>query len=126
MTTKVPTTIQEWFRDYSDRLSSSFRSSGRFRHAVTKGQSREHQILDILSNVLPTKVSVDPNVVIVDSTDHQSPKFDGALVNSHLWPRLFVDGSTSAVMIESVLAALETKSSLGLKELKDVFEKAER
>ena len=99
----MPTNIQGWLRDYSERLASSFRSSGRFKHAVTKGESREHQILDTLSKLLPTRAAVESNVIIIDATDVQSPKFDGALVD---------------------LAAIEVKSSLNKTELDDVFRKS--
>jgi len=120
----TPTNIQGWLRDHSELLALSFRSSGRIQHAVTKGESREHQILDTLSKLLPTRASVESNVVIIDATDVQSPKFDGALVDRTLWPRLFADGNTTGVMIESVLAAIEVKSSLDKTELDDVFSKS--
>lgn len=120
----TPTNIQGWLRDHSDLLALSFRSSGRIRHAVTKGESREHQILDTLSKLLPTRASVESNVVIIDATDGQSPKFDGALVDRTLWPRLFADGNTTGVMIESVIAAIEVKSLLDKTELDDVFKKS--
>lgn len=95
-------------------------------HAVTKGESREHQILDTLSKLLPTRVALEPNIVIVDSSDVQSPKFDGGLVDRSLWPRIFADGNTTVVMIESVLAAIEIKSSLNKSEIEDIFEKASK
>lgn len=120
----MPTNIQGWLRDHSEKLAISFRSSGRIEHKVTKGESREHQILDTLSELLPTKSSVESNIVIVDSTDTQSPKFDGGLIDRTLWPRIFVDGSTAVVMIESVLAAIEVKSSLDKSEVDDIFNKS--
>lgn len=120
------TNIQGWLRDHSELLSLSFRSSGRIQHAVTKGESREHQILDTLSKLLPTRASVESNVVISDATDVQSPKFDGALVDRTLWPRLFADGNTTVVMIESVIAAIEVKSLLNKTQLDDVLAKSAR
>lgn len=123
-TEAAPTNTQGWLRDYSDALAISFRASGRIKHTVTKGESREHQILDTLSKLLPTKAYVEPNVVIVDSTDVQSPKFDGGLIDRTLWPRIFADGNTTGVMIESVLAAIEIKSSLEKPELEDIFKKS--
>lgn len=122
----APTNIQGWLRDHSNGLINSFRSSARIRQSVTKGESREHQILDSLSKLLPTRVAVEPNVVIVDSTDVQSPKFDGGLVDRNLWPRLFADGKTAVVMIESVLTAIEIKSSLNKSEIDDIFKKASK
>lgn len=122
----MPTNIQGWLRDHSEALAISFRSSGRIEHKVTKGESREHQILDTLSKLLPARSSVESNIVIVDSADTQSPKFDGGLVDRSLWPRIFADGNTAVVMIESVLAAIEVKSSLDKTELDDVFNKSSK
>ncbi len=122
--TSPPTNIQGWLRDYSKQLENSFLSSGRLQHAVTKGESREHQVLDILTNLLPAKASVETNVVIIDSADIQSPKFDGGLVDRALWPRIFADGNTVVVMIESVLAAIEIKSLLNKSEIDDIFKKS--
>ncbi|PYT03978.1 MAG: hypothetical protein DMF60_16705, partial [Acidobacteria bacterium] len=122
--TDARTNVQGWMRDHSNLLAVSFRSSGRIKHNVTKGESREHQILDTLSNLLPARTSVESNVVIVDAADAQSPKFDGALVDRTFWPRIFADNSTSVVMLDSVLAAIEVKSSLNKSELKDIFSKS--
>jgi len=118
------TNLQGWMRDHSDLLAISFSSSRRIEHNVTKGESREHQILDTLSNLLPTRTSVESKVVIVDAADKQSPQFDGALVDRVFWPRLFANDSTTAVMLDSVLAAIEVKSSLNKSEMRDIFSKS--
>jgi uncharacterized protein DUF6602 len=118
------TNLQGWMRDHSDLLAVSFKSSGRIKHNVTKGESREHQILDTLSNLLPTRTSVESKVVIVDAADAQSPQFDGALVDRILWPRLFAYDNTTGVMLDSVFAAIEVKSSLDKSEMMDIFSKA--
>ncbi|HEY3138927.1 MAG TPA: hypothetical protein VGL29_23100, partial [Blastocatellia bacterium] len=67
--TEDRTNLQGWMRDYSDLLLVSFRSSGRIEHNVTKGESREHQILDTLSKLLPARTAVEPNIVIADAAD---------------------------------------------------------
>jgi hypothetical protein len=119
-----PTAVQQWLRNYSKLLQVSFESSAEIQHCVRKGESREWQILDTLEELLPTRFSVERRVVILDSTDRQSPAFDGALVDRGSWPRVFTDGVTSAVMIESVLAALEVKSRLDSTDLEDILKKA--
>lgn len=115
---------QQWFRSLSDRLLASFRGSAAIEHAVTKGESREQQILDVLIGVLPTRATLRRDVVIVDSGDQQSPKFDGVLCDRANWPRLFQEGDLEVAMIESVLAALEVKSTLDTKEIADIVSKA--
>lgn len=122
----ILTSAQGWLRDYSDLLSASFKSSRRIQHNVTKGQSREHQILDVLEKLLPTRVAVEHNAVIVDSQNVQSPKFDGALIDRMNWPRLFCDNCTTAVVLESVIATFETKSELNSNEMKDIFGKSKK
>ena len=120
----IVSNAQAWLRAHAELLSVSFRASGRIKHNVTKGQSREHQILDTLEKLLPTSVAVERSAVIVDSRDLQTSKFDGALVDRNNWPRLFSDDSTTAIVLESVVVALETKSELNATEMNDIFAKA--
>lgn len=117
-------THQSWCRDYSRRLSISYESLSKFKHNVTIGQSREYQVLDVFRELLPQVNTVEENVVIIDSTGNESGKFDGALVNHTLFPRLFSAGNVMAVMLESVSVALEIKSSLNKDEIADIFMKA--
>jgi hypothetical protein len=118
------TNTQKWLREHSFKLESSFRSSGLIQHKPTKGVNRESQVLHTLSGLLPKKLSIIENVVICDSTDAQSQKFDGALIDFSLWPRLFADEDTTCAMLESIRAAIEVKSSLNKKELDDIFSKS--
>ena len=114
---------QQWLRLYSENLASSFRASALIQHRVTKGETRERQILDLLEALLPKRTAVEPDVVIADSRDAESPKFDAALLDRLFWPRLFEQNDTAVVMIESVLAAIEIKSFLNAAEIQDVFRK---
>jgi len=122
----APSKTQQWFRNYAQMLMTSYKSSALIEHKVTKGESRELQILDVLEGLLPTRISVKHNVVIMDSQDAQSPKFDGVLLDRSLWPLLLQDSDTVVAMLESVLAAIEVKSSLVTSELKDIFSKAQK
>jgi hypothetical protein len=117
-------THQSWCRDYSQRLANSYESSAKFKHNLTIGQSREYQVLDVFRKLLPQVNTVEENVIIIDSAGNESSKFDGALVNHTLFPRLFSDGNVMAVMLESVSVAVEIKSSLNKDEIGDIFTKA--
>jgi|GEM_PF-4524384 len=117
-------THQSWCRDYSRRLAISYESSSHFKHNLTIGQSREHQVLDVFRQLLPQVNTVEENVIIIDSAGNESGKFDGALVNHTAFPRLFSDGNVLAVMLESVSVALEIKSTLNKEEVRDIFAKA--
>jgi len=121
-----PSKTQQWFRNYAKNLMTSFVSSAQIQHNVTKGESRERQIFDILDKLLPTRISLMQDVVIVDSQDSESPKFDGVLVDRNFSPLLFQDNNTAVAMVESVCAAFEIKSSLGTRDLQDIFSKAQK
>jgi len=115
---------QQWLRLYSENLANSYRASGLIQHCVTKGETREGQVLGFLEQLLPKRAAVERNVVIADSQDVQSPKFDAVLLDRLYWPRLFQQDDTAVVMLESVLAAIEVKSMLNTAEIKDVFQKS--
>ena len=115
------TSIQSWLRDYSGSLEYSFRTSAGIKHSGEKGERREDQIFDALKKLLPTRMSVEQKVVIVDTEDIQSPMFDGVLVDRMLWPRNFIFGGNPVALIESVLTAIEVKSSLDKSELEKIF-----
>lgn len=114
---------QHWLRMYAQRLATSYNGAALLEHRVTKGETREGQILDVLKQLLPQRTSVESGVVIVDSQDVESPKFDGVLVDRLYWPRLWEDAHTGVAMIESVIAALEIKSNLNASEIGDIVRK---
>lgn len=120
---------QTWMRSYSLRLEASFSGSEPFRHAVTKGESREGQIIDMLQALLPQRVASARSVVI-DRDGRQSPKFDGVLIDRLNLPLLYHEGgaggTTSSAMVESIAACIETKSSLRLADLNDIFQKSSK
>jgi hypothetical protein len=116
------TNIQEWLRNYSGSLEHSFTSSAGIKHSGEKGERREYQIFKTLKEILPTRMSVEQKTIIVDTEDIQSPMFDGVLVDRMLWPRNFIKDGNPLALIESVLAAIEIKSSLNQSELISIFE----
>jgi len=117
---------QQWFYSLSQGLLASFRGSAAIEHRVTKGESREGQILDVLQGLLPTRLVLKSKVAIIDSADTESPSFDAVLFDRSFSPLLFVQNRTSVAMIESVVAAIEIKSNLGTGDLEDVFAKARK
>jgi hypothetical protein len=120
----ILSSTQQWFQIYSKNLANSYRSSGLIEHNVTKGGSRENQILDLLRNLLPKCCEIASDVTIHDSSDRQTAKFDGAILNRWTWPLLYSEGGTVVAPLESVLVALEVKSTLDLDEIADIFKKS--
>lgn len=118
------TKSQQWLRNQSKLLKISYDSSSLIKHNVTKGDSREHQILDILKIILPQNFPVISNVVIIDSNDNETIKFDGTIIDALNWPRLYSQDKLVVAPIESIKLAFEVKSNLGKTEIKKIYKEA--
>jgi hypothetical protein len=118
------TKSQLWARNLSKRLENSYEGSALVSHNVTSGSSRENQVLDILAIILPQKFPVVKNVVIVNSSDTETIKFDGAIVDIQNWARLFSQDELIVSPIESVKAVFEIKSNLRKTEIDKIFKEA--
>lgn len=119
----MPGDVAEWFREYSDSLLSSYRSASRIVNRLTKGETREGQIYDLLGGLLPGRLALEQRVVVADSTGAQAQMFDLAMCDRLTWPLLFNEGGTKVAMVESVVALLEVKSRLDKQELDDILKK---
>jgi hypothetical protein len=120
----APSKSQIWARNYSRILSISYESSSQIEHNVTKGDSREHQILDTLRNLLPKKYLFENNVVINNSEGFETKKFDGVIYDGDNWPMLLNDNSIVVCPVESVKLVFEIKSDLNSSELEKIFNEA--
>jgi len=131
LTTDPPTSWQAWARNYSERLLNSFRGSSQFQHSVTIGTSRERQVIDFLK-LLPARVSVEKEVIVVDHEGTEAPQLDGVILDRSNLPLLYADGpvneqgTITVAMIESVIACVETKSRLEESSIHDAFNKTRR
>jgi hypothetical protein len=121
---EAPTKWQAWMRHHSIRLGDSFTASAPIRHAVTKGQSRELQILDVLRIVLPERLTVDANTVVIDQNDAEAPSFDGVILDRINLPLIWQENTIRVAMLESVAALVEVKSTLNSTEVGDIFRKS--
>ena len=119
------TKSQEWARNLSKRLENSYDSSALIEHKVTSGNNRETQILDILRVILPKKYPLLNNVVIINSQDNETIKFDGAIVDDQNWPRLFADENLIVAPIESIKIVFEIKSNFGKTEVDKIYQEAQ-
>lgn len=123
---ETPTKWQAWMRDHSVRLGDSFKASAAIRHTVTKGQSRELQVLDVLRIVLPKRLTVDPSTVVIDQNDAEAPNFDGVILDLINLPLIWQENTIRVAMLESVAALVEVKSTLNSTEVGDIFRKSKR
>jgi hypothetical protein len=119
------TKAQKWLRDYSKLLEISYSMSSEIEHKVTSGDIREYQVLDTLEILLPRNFPLVRSVVIIDSNDTESIKFDGAIVDVYNWPRLYAPGNLIVTPIESVKLVFEIKSNLGKTEMDKIYKEAE-
>jgi hypothetical protein len=130
MTTGPATKWEGWMQSYSEHLGISYKASEPLKHNVTKGQSRENQVLDVLEHVLPRRIAVARNAVVIDSQDGESPMFDGVLMDNSDLPILYLEGGRDSdfliAMIECAAACIEIKSRLNGKDLADIFSKARK
>jgi len=123
---ETPTKWQAWMRHHSVRLGDSFKASAPIRHAVTKGQSRELQVLDVLRIVLPERLTVDANTIVIDQNDAEAPNFDGVILDRINLPLIWQENTIRVAMLESVAALVEVKSTLNSTEVGDIFRKSKR
>lgn len=119
------TKAQKWLREYSKLLEISYSMSSEIEHKGASGDIREHQVLDTLEIILPKSFPLIKNVVIIDSNDTESIKFDGAIVDTYNWPRLYAPGNLIVTPIESVKLVFEIKSNLGKTEMDKIYKEAE-
>jgi hypothetical protein len=119
-----PTKWQAWMRHHSVWLGQSFKASAPIRHAVTKGRSRELQVLDVLKDVLPKRLTVDSNTVVIDQNDVEAPQFDAVILDCTNLPLIFQQDTTRVAMLESIAAFVEVKSTLNSAEIEDIFRKS--
>jgi hypothetical protein len=119
-----PTKSELWARTLSTNLKNSFDSLGLIKHKLTSGEAREHQVLDVLKYILPKKFSLHKNVVIINSDDQETIKFDGAFIDDSNWPMLFASNHLIISPIESVKIVFEIKSHLGNTEIKKLYKEA--
>lgn len=115
---------QEWLRVLSRNLENSYLGSADIKHKSTSGKVRENQILDVLLSLLPKKLSLKRNVVIINSDDKQSNKFDGVLVDDTNWPQIYYIDTMIVAPIESVRIAFEIKSNLDKGDIDKIFDEA--
>ncbi|HZP57728.1 MAG TPA: DUF6602 domain-containing protein [Dehalococcoidia bacterium] len=116
---------RDWMRKHSNLLVASFEASAGIKHTGTKGSARETQVIDVFQ-LLPQRVTPYKNVVIMDSTGTESPKFDGAILDRRNLPLLAQVDDALIAMVESVEVCIEVKSNLDKGDLEDMFAKCKK
>ncbi len=107
-------------------LVSSFDKAGLGTTSVLVGSAREHSVRTKLEHILPTGIAVGSGCVI-DSYGNTSRQIDVVLYEKNICPVYFINDAfeTAYYPCEAVVAVGEIKSSLGSRELEDIFRKIE-
>lgn len=108
------------------RIESAVRSAQAVKdieHTGIKGQLREIVIRDLFRPLLPADIGLGTGV-IVTSTNQQSSQQDVVMFDRRILPPSLHEGTTGVFPVESVLYAIEIKSTLTASELKKAHENA--
>ena len=107
-------------------LVSSFDKAGLGTASGLVGSAREHSVRKKLEHILPTGIGVGSGCII-DSYGKTSRQMDVVLYEKNICPVYFINDAseTAYYPCEAVIAVGEIKSSLGSRELEDIFRKIE-
>jgi hypothetical protein len=90
-------------------------------HNLTKGTENEQSLKKVVGSFIPRKYSLGSGIII-DSFGNQSRQADLVIYDSHIYPNLFSQSSTTIFPVETVIATIEVKTYLDNAKLKDVFQ----
>jgi len=94
-------------------------------HEGLKGRIREIFVEDLVMPLLPSFVGVGTGKII-DSEEGQSAECDVVIYDRDVMPPLLLGQREAIFPIESVLYSIEVKTTLNMRELRDVTAKAKR
>ena len=97
-------------------------TAGQLDHRGLRGRAREVFVADLLAPLLYPTMGVCTGV-IVDSEGNQSRQTDVIVFDRRIVPPLLLEASEGMIPAESVLFAIEVKSSLDRREIRDAVEK---
>ncbi|RKQ90423.1 hypothetical protein C8N24_0225 [Solirubrobacter pauli] len=109
-------------RALSANLRAGVLRSDAVRHALTKGEMREEDLAAALAPHLPQRMSLSSGVVINDRGE-ESGQQDLLIVDSDVSPAFVTAGRLGVHPVESVLAAIEVKSTLTSALVEDAVER---
>jgi hypothetical protein len=99
--------------------------AGLITHNGERGSANEDSFRTLFSNVLPASVRVCDGEVI-DSMGGVSPQTDALVVSNLLHPALFAQTSEKLFPVESVVLAVEVKTTLDSSEVTEIGEKVQK
>jgi hypothetical protein len=109
------------FRHVAAQMRSEFEQSrSAMSHPGLKGANAENIVRDFFRQHLPKRIGIGTGVA-VDCHGAASRQLDIVFYDSLRTPILFSNGDTQVFPVESILAVMEVKSTLTMKELDSMF-----
>lgn len=101
------------------------KAAAAYKHQGVKGEILEILIAQLFVPLLPADVGVGTGQILCSYSGRQSKQIDIILYNKAILPPLLVDGNLGVFPIESVLYAIEVKTTLTTKDLRTAHASAE-
>lgn len=114
--------IRSWFDNFEKVLLIQAKTAGLLDHNPTIGQIREFFVQNILSNFLPSGLTVGSGQVISSLNDEISKQID-IIIYDNRFPKFSITGSPMNALypVEGVVATIEIKSKLDATRLKEAL-----
>lgn len=124
--TKSLEKINRYWDAVAKRLTLESRQmAGLVEHRGERGRANETSFSDMFGKLLPPSVRVGTGEVI-DSVGGVSPQMDTLILSSTMHPILFAQTEEMLFPVESVLLAVEVKTTLTVEEVRDVGAKVKK
>jgi hypothetical protein len=115
--------VKEIFLGLSKKMMNDFENiSSQLSHSGSKGTVREETLKQFLRDYLPKKYSVSSGFII-DTKGNSSNQCDIIIYDALNSPLILNKGEINVFPCEPVLATIEVKSCLGMKEIQDCIKK---
>lgn len=119
----TPRFVAEYFKDIESVLAAGHALAPR-QHAGDKGEDRESFLVTILNNHLPIIARAHRGGTVIDSLENRSKQTDIVVYSS--WSPLLGQPQKPFFLAEGVFAAIEVKSTLTVRALRDAQEACTR
>lgn len=112
--------IREWANAVEESLRSQAALGSLFSHKGLIGETREHQLIDILKRFLPSSVNIGAGQIIDKDRVH-SRQIDIVISRGDSFQFPLSESGSCVYLFESALAAIEVKSKFDLPTIIDAF-----
>ncbi|MFC4495805.1 DUF6602 domain-containing protein [Streptomyces ovatisporus] len=117
--------VEEYWSGVARRLQEEVNTFNRLiGHSGEQGKENELSLVRLMENLLPSAIGTGSGMII-DSTGNYSRQMDIIIYDAANQPTIMAQTNQTIFPIESVLLAIEVKTTLTEDELEDCIEKSE-